>query len=281
VKSIVVNPGTILSGTQGVAIVSLNDTPASALTVGVTSSNPAYVANPGPLSFPANQSVESFVFNTQPILTTTAMNFTGSLNGTMQGSYTLNKWLGSATFSAGTWYGLGKTTLTITLAMPAPTGGYTVHLQNDFNCNCALAMSLSSGATTLNVPVTAIDVTTATLATIKLMPNTPGQTSAQNTIQPNTIATFKVSPSPVSEKSSTKITATATLQAPVTTATTIVLASSATSLVQTPTAITIPAGSATSSTTLTHNGRAGRDVIVTIKATRIGVTKTATVVISP
>jgi hypothetical protein len=151
------SPSTVNAGTSSTGTVTLNaEAGPSGLVVSLSSANSAVVAVPASVTVPANKTSVTFTATTGqssatgPVLVTaTAGTLTGSASLTVTRTVAIE-----AAFNQSSITGGGAVLLTLTLSVPAPTGGTVVTLSAS---NSALmpraSVTIPAGATSISIGV--------------------------------------------------------------------------------------------------------------------------------
>jgi hypothetical protein len=140
-----------------------------ALTVQLTSSNPAVASVPASVTVPAGATSVVFPITTGAVLSNTPVLFTGSLNGTTRTTTLTVRPLrvSGVTTSVASLSGGGSLTATVTIEAPATAGGVVVTLSSNASCLAVPAsVVVPAGSTSVNFPVTTTGVKATTNATI-------------------------------------------------------------------------------------------------------------------
>jgi uncharacterized protein (UPF0548 family) len=177
--------------------------------------------------------------------------------------------------------GGGASTGTVTLSGPAPSGGAVVSLSSD-NPGVATVpgeVTVPESATSATFPVSTAQVSTSTSVTLSATYNSGSQT-ATLTVTPS-LGVAAVSLSPNTVVGGTASTGTVTLTGPAPSGgAAVALASSNPGVATVPGEVTVPAG-ATSATFPVSTTPVGTLTSVTISAASGGVTRTATLTVTP
>jgi len=275
----VVTPVPAIGGAATYATAFLNATPAAPVNVAIASSNPAVIPGPLTLAVPANATQGTVKVPTNQVSTPTTVTLVASLSGASSSVNVLvDPAIASISFAGSGVAGAGQINCTVHLVTAAPVGGLTVNLAGT---NCQLFSStwtIGAGQTSGTFPVYAGDPSVNTTATVTA---TYGTQSVSGTflITPNRVLSFTVTPTTFAGNSSTVVTATATLQAPVSYDVFVSASSSVPSLASIPSIIKIPAGSASGSVTVSHS-TVTRGAYVNLSASHAGVTKTVKVFVN-
>ena len=177
-----------------------------------------------------------------------------------------------------------SSTATVTLSAPAPSGGIVVTLasNNTTAATVPASVTVAAGATSANFTVTTKAVTTSTAVAISA--TTGGVTrSATLTVNPtSTAATVSgVTLNPTSVTGGTSSTATVTLSAAAPAGGMVVtLASNNTAAATVPASVTVAAGATSATFTVTTKAVTASTAVV-VSATGGGVTRSATLTVSP
>jgi hypothetical protein len=183
----------------------------------------------------------------------------------------------SLAFSPSSVLGGATSQGTVTLAIPAPSGGSTISLSSNSSAAIVPAtVTVPAGATSANFTVTTTPVTTTTSASISANYNNTGQT-ATLTVYPY-LSSMSINPSSVQGGSSSQGTVTLYAAAPMGGA--MIFLSSGNPAASVPGAITIPAGQ-TSGTFPISTGAVNATTAVQIKASYAGGSITSTLTVVP
>ncbi len=273
-----VAPVPVIGGGSTTGTVTLNATPTSDVVVSLISWNNTVVPGPVSLKVLANSNQGSAKIVTAPVATNTSVTVAANLDGSaVNNVFTVNAALSKVALSSSSAYGATNLTATITLTMPAPVGGLTVKLACVNGQLLTPNWVIGAGQTTSTFPVATNDL--AANATLSLTATLgPQSVSTTATVMPNRITTFVVNPTRYIGNSTTKVTATVTLMAPVVYDVYVNGTSTNSALAGLPGLITIPAGKVSAAVVVTHS-KATKSTAVTVTATRAGASKAVNVTV--
>ena len=274
------SPATVTGGTPVTGTLQM-DSPARAGGLNVTiTSNSTSVTVPGTVAIPAGQTSQTFTVQTSPVSTNTAVSVTADF-GTVSSTAALTLLApvpAGLTLSPISVTGGTALTGTLTLTGAAPSAGSVVSLtSSSASASVPATVTVPSGAASANFIVTTAAVAKVALATITAA-NLGTPATAQLTINPAAFVNFTLNPSSV--PAGLPSTGTLTLSGPAPSGgLTVTLGSSSTSA-SVPGTVTIAAGLASATFTISTFGVAAT-VQATISAKLGGTTLTATLTINP
>jgi FG-GAP-like repeat len=251
-STLTLNPSTVTGGTSATGTVTLSGSaPSAGAVVNLSSSNTGVATVPASVTVPGGNTSATFPVTTGPVGTVIPVTISGSYNGnTQSATLTVNpSTLASLTLNpSSVTGGLGSSTGTVTLNVPAPAGGAQVTLSssNTSAATVPASVTVPGGSTSATFPVTTSPVGTVIPVTISGSYNGNTQ-SATLTVNPPTLTSLTLNPSSVVGGVGSS-TGTVTLNAPAPAGgAKVTLSSSNPSTASVPSSVTIPAG-ATSAT---------------------------------
>ena len=277
-SSIFRSPDTVVGGASSTGTVTLNGAaPMGGATVTLQSSNVSAAQVPASVSVAGGVTSASFTITTSPVATNTSVTISGTSGVTRTTPLTVNAaTLSSISRSPSSVVGGNNATGTITLNGAAPTGGATVTLQSN---NTAVAkvpptVTIPAGRTNTTFTITTSGVAASTSVTLTGVYGNTRTTTL--TVSIASLTSLNLNPSTVTGGSSSTGTLTLNGAAPPAGAV-VSLTSSRTSAAQVPSSATIPAGSR--STTFTVTSSAVHGTSSTISGTYRSTTRSATLTI--
>ncbi|RYG36645.1 hypothetical protein EON81_09085 [bacterium] len=277
--SVTFEASSVQSGETTLGTIYLNATARNAVTVNLSSDNPA-VPVPGTLTVKATGRAVTFSIPTRAVATTQYAKVTATINGNSYiGNLKLVATPGVRSLTlAPTIYGNGKAIGTVRLTQAAKAGGTTVQLSSsDSSLSVPASVTVLEGAYTATFPATASDVSSETLATVTAA-NALGSASTGVAVKPLTLASFTLTPTTVAAGASVE--AKVSLNAVVAVDTVIELSSNDPALVSLPATVTILAGSRIANFTVTA-GSPTKAKLVRITATKNASVLVRTIKINP
>lgn len=168
--SITINPATLPGGFSSTGTVTLTSAPTSTMSIGLSSSS-TNVVIPTKVNVPANATSATFPIQTKVVTQTSTFGITASDNKVTKGAVitlTVNGITGLAlqpNFVTGGF----ATKATVTLAYPAPTGGWSFAIaSNNLNAQVLPTGRVQAGATSFSFPVnTSFSPTSVATITVK------------------------------------------------------------------------------------------------------------------
>jgi hypothetical protein len=255
--------------------------PANGSVINLTSSNPSAFPVPATVTMPGNTAWMQFQVQAGQVTASTPVTVTATLNS---GSATLHQTvlppsIQSILVSPGTISGGATASALIRLNGTAPAGGASVNLTSDSPAALAPAVTtILEGNSTVTVPIPTNSVSANTLANITATWN-GASVKSQLTIAPqNQPVSITLNPATVS--GTTGSFATVTMAAPSSIDQIFQITNSNPNVVRIANSVLIPAGSTIGGVTIT-NALVSTQTLVTISVTGGGVTKSATLTISP
>jgi len=280
---VVVNPSVITGGTNVNGQVVLAGTaPTGGFKVNMSSNKPTVAVVSAVVTVPVTLSTQLFTIVTKTVTVNTPVIITGSANGVTR---TANLLVSTPFLSV---FGLSKTTCFggqdvpgyVTLSGPARSPGAAVMMQSSAPGVAQVPASIlvATGATTSNLIVHTNLIRFNTNVTLTASFN--GQTRTQSLVVKGAgLVSVTITPNTVKGGLNTTGKVTLDWQA-FTGGDAVVLTSSNTSVANAPTSVTVPAGQVTANFTITTTAVAA-NTPVTFSGTYLGVTKTATVTVTP
>ena len=261
-----VSPNSVTGGTSSTGTVNLSGPAGTGgAKISIQSSNAA-ASVPGSVIVPAGSTSATFTITTTPVATASTATITGTLNGANQtATLTVNPpAIQNVVLNPTTVLGGSPSTGTVTLTGPAPSSGMTVLLQsNNGAAVVSSSVSVPSGSTTATFNVTTSAVGSVTSATITGTLNSLTKT-ATLTINPPSLTGLSLNPTTIVGGSTS--TGTVTLNGNAPAGGLVVALSSSDSSTTPPASVTVPAGAASVSFTITTSTVAST-VNATITAT--------------
>jgi len=278
VAGLTLNPTSVIGGQSSTATVILTSAaPSGGWLVSLASSTSS--ANvPTSISVPAGSSTSTFTVGTTPAQTGYAATITAS-DAHSSASATLTVTTDpvvSLSLSPTSVIGGKSSTGTVTLAVPAPSGGVVVPLGTSNSAASALAsVTVAAGSKSANFTVSTTPVASATAVSISAGQGSSTQ-SATLVVNPATMTAFTIAPASVPGGMSA--TGTVTMNGAAPTGGTVVSLSSNSTGASVPSSVTIAAGS-TSATFPVNTIAVPSDTTATISATQGNTTLTAQITI--
>jgi len=278
ITNLVFVPPTTIGGAGAFLTAQLNGTPIQPVSFTMASSNTAAVAGGSILTVPANSSQGTVKIPTFQVTTATTVKLSTTFNGVNSSvNMTVYPAIASVISRASGVRGAGAITFDVKLATVSPVGGITLSLGTS-NCQSqTTTVTVPAGKTGTQITVYADDVSADTFGSLTV---TYGSQSVKVTfkIVPNGVASLVVTPTTFAGTSSTVVTATATLVAPVAYDVYVNASSSNSAYASIPSLITIPAGQSSGSVTISHS-KASRGTYVNITASHVGTSKSVKVLV--
>ncbi len=277
------SPTSVLGGSISEGTVTLTGAaPSGGVAVSLSSDTPSTVSVPTAVTVPAGSTSAAFTITTYPVAGSTSVIITVDHNGvTKTATLTVNPpVLSTLSVSPASVVGGINSQGTVTLNGAAPIGGVAISLSSD-------TPSVASVPTTVTVPAgsasAAFTITTYPVAgstSVIITADHSGVTkTATLTVYPPVLSTLSVSPASVLGGIISHGTVTLSGQAP-SGGVVVSLSSGTPSAASVPATITVQAGSASATFTVTTHPVAG-STPVTITADYGGITKTTTLTVTP
>ena len=285
VASLTLNPSTVLGGASSQATITLSSpAPIGGLVLSLASST-ASVTVPATATVPAGQTTVHFTVTTSLVSTQVTANISASLNGTTTtAALTVNPLkLAKLSFSTSSVIGGSTTIVTGTVTIPTALAVATpVTLASSLVSVASVptTVTIPAGKTSATFTVTTSDTSATQTVTFTATGPSGDQLTAPLTVKPNPIVSITVSPSTVVGGSSTAVTLTIKLQAPVATAHTFAIGSTEPQAATVPATATIAAGSQ-SGTVKVSDFSVPFDVFVALWATHSGYTSACLLIVIP
>lgn len=281
VSSVTLAPTSVVGGTASAGTVNLSGpAPAGGLGVTLSCSKPNVAQTPASLVIPAGQTSASFAITTSAVAANTNVTIHGTANGvTQSATLTVKPLLSSLTLSPSSVTGGAPATGTITLNVPAGSGGATVQLSsgNTTAATVPASATVPEGSLSVTFPVTTLPVASNTSALISA--SLAGVVRTANvTVKAAALTSVTLSPSSVI--GGTSSTATINLSGPAPAGGLQAQVASSNPSAQTPASVVIPEG-ATSASFQVTTGAVASNTSTNISATANGVMKSATLTIKP
>jgi hypothetical protein len=173
-KTFTVTPSTLSGGTPITGTITLAaPAPTGGASITVTSTNNALVTPPTPVIVPAGQSTVTFTIQTATVSSNQTVVLTATRAGvtkTANVNLTVSQiGVSSVTFSPSSVLGGANSTCTVTLDLPAPSGGLTVNLSADkpsFLTNLPSSVTVPAGSRTISFSIGTTQVTREVAVTI-------------------------------------------------------------------------------------------------------------------
>ena len=279
VVSVSIDPNAIVGGNYALGTVTLNGpAPTGGLDVNLSSDNAA-VTVPQHVEVPAGQTSGIFSVASSPVSATITATVTANYNGVSvtAGVSVSPPSFASLSVAPTSVQGGSASVGTVTMANPAPAGGFTVTLTSDTSSATVPATAMiPAGATSVTFKISTIGVTSTTLANITAA-NGPTSYTATLTISPATLISIAVKPSQLS--GGTSAAGTATLSGPAGAGGAVVSLQSNSSSVTVPASVTVTTG-ATSATFAVQSVPVSSTTTVTLTGTYLGLSQTATLTLT-
>jgi len=280
IKSIGLDARSIEGGTTISGFINLTSAPKKNLVVDLESDGPIATV-PASVTVRGGATVAVFTVNLNDVPLTARAYISAKLRGNTTTTYVtiLPKIkLKSIVVSASTFYGNQIVHGTVVLKTPAGPGGVTVNLSStNGGISFPATAYVREGLTVGNFDITGMDVSSVTPTDIVATYSFSTLSKTLN-VKPMTLTGIALNPASVQGGFSTDINV--SLIAAVDVDTTVTLSAAIPSLVTLPTTIVIPAGSAGATVSLTAKPTTVTKT-TTIRATRLGKTKTQTLTITP
>jgi len=273
------NPVSLIGGSSSTGTVTLSGAaPTGGIGVALASSDSSTAQVPASVTVAAGSSTATFTVTTSAVAANTSVNISATYGGSQApATLTVNAATVSTLALNPTAVTGGKnSTGTVTLTGPAPVGGASVTLQssNTAAASAPSAVTIAAGSTSATFTVTTYPVTANTSAIITGTFGTAK--SATLTVNAPTLSSVVLSPTSVTAGNTA--TGTVTLTGVALAGATVTLSSSNTAAAQVPASVTIAAGSANATFTITTS-QITSNASVTISGT-FGTTKTATLTVN-
>ncbi|MDR3689105.1 MAG: protease pro-enzyme activation domain-containing protein [Fimbriimonas sp.] len=282
--SLTITPNTVIGGssTTVTANIHLNGRAGpSGSVVTLLSSNTSAATVPATVTIPAQTSNTNFTITTLGVSSAQTVTISATKTTTVTGTLTVNPGgLSSVSVSPTSIVGGNSPTGTVTLLVPAPTGGTVVNLSaNSSSVTVPSSVTVAAGATTATFGVTTSGVASSTPVTITATSSGVTKTCTL-TLLPASASTLTITPGTVVGGSATVVTANIHLNGRSGPSGTVVtLSSSNTSAATVPATVTIPANTSNTNFTIT-TGIVASSQVVTISATAT-TTVTGTLTVNP
>ncbi len=280
--AVLTNPNAVVGGSTSTGTVELSSAaPPAGVSVSLSSDNPA-VQIPSFVNVPAGASSVTFTITTSAVATNTVATITATSGGVSRNTSILVKprplSLSAVSLAPASVVGSKKSTATVTLNGPAPAGGITITLSSSSaSAHVPASVHVNAGGTSAAFPITTSVVSATITATIKATFSGVSKT-ATLTIHPAVLASLSVAPRTlIGGKASV---GTVTLNGPAQSGGINVPLSSSKSSAHVPASVHVNAG-ATSATFSISTSVVSAVTTASIKATHLGVSKTATLTIDP
>jgi len=284
--SLTLTPSSVIGGTGSTGRVTLNGpAPAGGAVVSLASDNTAAATVPASVTVPSGSTSATFVVATLPVSGSTPVAISALYGGvTRTSALTVlpapPATLSSLSLSPSSVIGGNGSTGTVTLSAPAPVGGIVVSLTSSRTSAAAVPPSVTvpAGSTSATFAVTTFPVSSSTSATISA---SYGAVTRSSNISVNRPSLLSLSLSPATVKGGIGSTGTVKLNGPAPAGgASVSLSSSRTSTATVPSTVIVAAGS-TSATFLITTRTVSSSRNVTISASYRGVTKRATLRVTP
>jgi len=284
-QSVSVRPSAVWGGSTATGTVTLTYAALSGgFVVNLSSSNTNVATVPNTVTVPEGSASVTFTISTQPVTSSTSVTITATAEGvTRTATFRVDPFvaLHSLTIDPTTVHGGNPAMGRITLTGAAPPDGFVVNLSSS-NTNVATVPStvtVPAGATSATFTISTQEVNAPTNVAISASAEGVTRTASLNVRPLVTIHSLTVQPTSVVGGSTA--TGTVTLTAPAPTGGAIVnLSSSNTNVATVPSTVTVPAGATRATFTISTQAVAN-STSVTIAASVGGVTRTASLRVSP
>jgi hypothetical protein len=280
VSAVALNPSSVLGGSSSTGTVTLSGVaPSGGVAVTLSNSNTAAATVLASVTVPAGSSSTTFSVSTNPVATIATSVITATYGLSANATLTINPPVpSSVTLSPTSVTGGSNSTGTITLSGPAPTGGAAVSLASSNNTAAQVAPSVTVPAGSTSTTFTVTTGAVGTVTAVNITATYGGSASATLTVNP-ALAVTSISLNPSSVVGGNSSTGTVVLNAAAPTAGAVVtLSSSNSAAATTPASITVPAGSTSTTFTVTTLGVTSTTTSV-ITAT-LGVSANATLTVT-
>lgn len=267
VSSLTLSPSSVTGGSTSTATVTLTGPAPTGGTSVYQSSNSSRATVPGTVTIPAGSTSTTFTVNTLTTLVNTSVTIK-TARGPISATAVLTVLapvIKTVTLSPSSVTGGTKSTATVTLTGPAPSGGLAVYQSS----TSSLALVPASVTIPAGSPSVSFDITTkATLNNLSVtIKSARGTNSATATLTLLAPIVTGLSLNPTTVVGGTSSTATVTLSGPAPTGGIAVFQSANSSSVMVPASVTVPAGSSSTTFTVATSATA-TDKTVTIKSAR-------------
>ncbi len=282
VASVVLNPVSVNGGSTSTGTVTLSQ---AAGTNGVTvslSSNNSAASVPAQVTVSSGSSSASFTVTTTSVSSTNTATITASVGSSSASasltiSPTQTTGVRQLSFSSSSVGGSTQVTLTVKLSSAAPSGGASVKLTSTSSAvPVPSSITVSRGSTSASATITTRTVTSTTNATVT---GSYAGTSQSATITVN-VTPSSLTLSPTTVIGSATVTGTVTLTGAAPSGGESVQLKSSSSYASVPSSVTVPAGAKSVQFKLTTN-KPSSTKNLTITATGLGVSKTASLTVKP
>lgn len=281
-SAVALSPTSVNGGAPSTGTVTLTGpAPPGGLVINLSSNNTAVATVPASVTVPEQSTTAGFTVTTFAVASDTSVVITATKGATNRtATLTVRNVLSLSLSPTSVVGGQSNSTGTVTLGAPAPVGGAVVTLASDNTSAATVPSSVTvlAGATQATFTVTSIAVPSTQSAGISATYNGVTRTSTLQVSYP-ALSTLALNPATVTGGLPSTGTVTLTGPAP-TGGATVTLASANPAAAAVPASLTVPAGASTATFTVTTSPVASSSSIV-ITASRLDVTKTATLTVQP
>jgi len=281
-SSILVNPPSVVGGSNSTGTVTLNGTaPSSGAVVALSSNNTAVAQVPASVTVPAGAISATFGITTSTVSSSTSVTITGVYGTTVTANLGVTPTpvtASSVTLNPGNVIGGNPSTGTVTISGAAPIGGALVTLSssNSTAATVPVSVTVPVGSTSTTFAITTNGVAANTSSVIAATLGTTA--NATLTITSAVVSSLTLSPASVTGGANSTATVRVNGVAPAGGAS-VTLSSANTSVATVPASVTIPAGS--TSTTFTIATSAVSTTATSVITAIYGANAIATLTVNP
>ncbi len=284
VSSVALSPNSVIGGGTVTGTVTLNGpAPTGGIKVNLSSSSSAATLPSSSVTIAAGASSGKFTVNTVSVRGTISPVITAKYGSSSKtATLTVEPALVSSVSVAPTSVIGGVATVgTVKITGPAPAGGLTIFLSsNSPDVIVSSSALIPAGSTSVTFPAKTAPVAAAIVGVISARSGTVTKT-ASLTVEPATLVSVTLSPTSVQGSSATAVTGTVTLSGdPPSGNFTVTLKSSNSAAASVPPTVVVHSGNTKSTFTVAHI-KVTSSASVTITATLAGLSKTATLTVTP
>ncbi len=282
-SSVTLSPTSVNGGSSSQGTVTISGpAPSGGAVVSLSSDTPSVAGAPASVAVPAGSTSATFTITTNAVSSSTLVTISAVYGGvTKTSSLTvIPPVLSTLTLSPTSVVGGNTSQGTVTISSPAPSSGVVVSLSDNSNAaSVPASVTVPAGSTSVTFTVTTSTVTSSTSVTISAIYGGVTKTAALTVTPPPRLNSLSRSPSSVVGGNTAQGTVTLTGVAPSGGAV-VPLSSSTPSVASVPESVTVPAGSTSTTFTITTYPVAS-STSVTISAVYGGVTRTASLTVKP
>jgi hypothetical protein len=281
-SAVLTNPNTVVGGATSTGTVELSSAaPPAGMTIALSSNNPA-VQIPSLVSVSGGASSATFPIRTSGVTNNTVATITASSGGVSVNTgiqvKPQSQALSALSLAPASVVGSKTSTATVTLISPASAGGTNVTLSSsNTNAKVPTSVHVNAGATSATFAITTSAVGSTTTASIKATFSGTSKT-ATLTIRTAALTSLHVAPSTLTGGKSSV--GTVTLNGPVKSGGINIPLSSSSASTQVPATVHVNGGATSGTFTITTSA-VSSVTAASINATRLGVSKAATLTINP